>query len=38
MWVPILFTVPHLDVTSILLVNFVIYFGQYVVISTALNL
>jgi branched-chain amino acid transport system permease protein len=27
-----------LDVTSILLVNFVIYFGQYVVISTALNL
>jgi branched-chain amino acid transport system permease protein len=27
-----------LDVTSILLVNFVIYFGQYVIISTALNL
>jgi len=27
-----------LDVVSILLVNFVIYFGQYVVIATALNL
>jgi branched-chain amino acid transport system permease protein len=38
MRVPILFTVPHLDVTSILLVNFIIYFGQYVIISTALNL
>jgi branched-chain amino acid transport system permease protein len=38
MRVPILFTVPRLDVISILLVNFIIYFGQYVIISTALNL
>jgi ABC-type branched-subunit amino acid transport system permease subunit len=30
--------VAGLDVVSILLVNFVIYFGQYVVIATALNL